>query len=166
MTQKSDVLLEIAQFETAYNAEDEEQNKSIALNVYEQVDRFVDGIEPTAQEIAQLTVAINKNVQVRDFVVGLPKERDIHFVGHWANFVGGLTPTEYSAPIATIMSSIYFSVGDTPKAIDYIAIEYKSDPTYSMARLLQRVYESGWGAEGMNKMRDELHDKVKENLGI
>jgi hypothetical protein len=166
MTQKSDVLLEIAQFENQYDVYDEEQNKSIALNIYEQVDRFVDGIEPTAQEIAQLTVAINKNVQVRDFVVGLPKERNIDFVGHWANFVGGLTPTEYSAPIATIMSSIYFSVGDTPKAIDYIALAYQSDPRYSMAKLLERVYQAGWEPESMNKMRDELHDKVKEQLGI
>jgi hypothetical protein len=166
MTQKSDVLLEIAQFQEVYDVDNAEQNKSIALNIYDQVDRFVDGNEPTAQEIAQLTVAMNKNVQVRDFVMGLPKEKDIHFVGHWANFVGSLTPTEFAAPIATIMSSIYFSVGDTEQANDYITLAYKSDPTYSLAKLLDRVYQAGWGADGMTSMRDKLHDQVKENLGI
>ena len=166
MTQKSDVLLEIAQFENEYDVNDPDQNKSIALNIYDQVDRFVDGNEPTAQEIAQLTVAINMNVQVRDFVLGLPKERDIHFVGHWANFVGSLTPIEYAAPIATIMSSIYFSEGDTEQANDYITLAYQSNPTYSLAKLLDRVYQAGWGADGMTSMRDKLHDQVKENLGI
>jgi len=166
MTQKSDVLLEIAQFQEVYDVDNAEQNKSIALNIYDQVDRFVDGNEPTAQEIAQLTVAMNKNVQVRDFVMGLPKEKDIHFVGHWANFVGSLTPTEFAAPIATIMSSIYFSVGDTEQANDYITLAYKSDPTYSLAKLLDYVYQRGWEADSMTSMRNKLHDQVKENLGI
>ena len=166
MTQKSDVLLEIAQFENQYDVYDEEQNKSIALNIYDQVDRFVDGNEPTAQEIAQLTVALNKHIQVRDFLLGLPKERDLQFVGSWAAFVAKLTPVEYAAPITTIISSLYYSIGDTDEATRYLGLAYQSDPTYSLAKLLDRVYQAGWAIGGFESMRNELHDQVKENLGI
>jgi hypothetical protein len=166
MTTKSDVLLEIAQFENVYNIDNNEQNKSIALNIYDQIDRFVDGTEPTAEEVAKVTVAMNKHIQVRDFVLGLPKERDIQFVGSWAAFVGKSTPTEYAAPIATIISSLYYSVGDKEEATRYLGLAYASDPTYSLAKLLDRVYQAGWESTGFESMRNELHDQVKENLGI
>jgi len=166
MTNKSDVLLEIAQFENVYDMDNDEQNKSIALNIYDQIDRFVDGTEPTAEEVAKVTVAMNKHIQVRDFVLGLPKERDIQFVGSWAAFVGKSTPTEYAAPIATIISSLYYSVGDKEEATRYLGLAYASDPTYSLAKLLDRVYQAGWESTGFESMRNELHDQVKENLGI
>jgi hypothetical protein len=166
MTNKSDVLLEIAQFKNAYDVDNAEQNKSIALNIYDQIDRFIDGNEPSPQEIAQITVAMNQNIQMRDFILGLPKERDIQFVGSWAAFVGKLTPTEFAAPIATIMSSLYYSVGDSEEATRYLGLAYASDPTYSLAKLLDRVYQAGWESTGFESMRNELHDKVKENLGI
>jgi hypothetical protein len=166
MTNKSDVLVEIAQFENVYDIDNDEQNKSIALNIYDQIDRFVDGTEPTAEEVAKVTVAMNKHIQVRDFVLGLPKERDIQFVGSWAAFVGKSTPTEYAAPIATIISSLYYSVGDKEEATRYLGLAYASDPTYSLAKLLDRVYQAGWESTGFESMRNELHDKVKENLGI
>ena len=166
MTTKSDVLLKIAQFEDAYNVDNDEQNKSIALDIYNQIDRFVDGTEPTAEEIAKVTVAINNHIQVRDFVLGLPKEIDIQFVGSWAAFVGKSTPTEYAAPIATIISSLYYSVGDTEEATRYLGLAYASDPAYPLAKLLDRVYQAGWETEGFESMRNKLHDQVKENLGI
>ena len=166
MTNKSDVLLQIAQFENVYDIDNNEQNKSIALNIYDQIDRFIDGTEPTAEEVAKVTVAMNKHIQVRDFVLGLPKERDIQFVGSWAAFVGKSTPTEYAAPIATIISSLYYSVGDKEEATRYLGLAYASDPTYSLAKLLDRVYQAGWESQGFESMRNELHDKVKENLGI
>lgn len=166
MTNKSDVLLQIAQFENAYDVDNDEQNKSIVLNIYDQIDRFVDGTEPTAEEVAKVTVAMNKHIQVRDFVLGLPKERDIQFVGSWAAFVGKSTPTEYAAPIATIISSLYYSVGDKKEATRYLGLAYASDPTYSLAKLLDRVYQAGWESTGFESMRNELHDQVKENLGI
>ena len=166
MTEKADVLVQIALFENEYDVNDVEQNKSIALGIYDQIDKFVDGTEPTAQEVAEVTVAINNHVQVRDLLLGLPVEKDIQFVGSWAAFVGKLTPTEFAAPIATIMSSLYYSVGDSEEATRYLGLAYASDPTYSLAKLLDRVYQAGWESTGFESMRNELHDKVKENLGI
>lgn len=166
MTTIEQVAEEISAFSKQYDVENDEQNKSIALNIYNQIDRFADGIDPTAQEIAQFTVAINEHVQVRDLVLGIPKERDIDYVGRWIAHVGNLTPEVYDVPVATIMSSLYYAEGDEDKATYYIDRALKANPNYSLAQLLKRVYESNWGAQGMISMRDELHDKVKAELGL
>jgi tetratricopeptide (TPR) repeat protein len=166
MTTIEQVAEEISAFSKQYDVDNDEQNKSIALNIYNQIDRFADGIDPTAQEIAQFTVAINEHVQVRDLVLGIPKERDIDYVGRWIAHVGNLTPEVYDVPVATIMSSLYYSEGDEDKATYYINRALKANPNYSLAQLLKRVYESNWGAQGMISMRDELHDKVKAELGL
>jgi tetratricopeptide (TPR) repeat protein len=166
MTTIEQVAEEISAFSKQYDVDNDEQNKSIALNIYNQIDRFADGVEPTAQEIAQFTVAINEHVQVRDLVLGIPKERNIDYVGRWIAHVGNLTPEVYDVPVATIMSSLYYAEGDEDKATYYIDRALKANPNYSLAQLLKRVYESNWGAQGMISMRDELHDKVKAELGI
>lgn len=166
MTEKADVLTQIALFENEYDVDNVEQNKSIALNIYNQIDRFVDGTEPTAQEVAEVTVAINKHIQVRDLLMGLPVERDIQFVGSWAAFVAKLTPIEYAAPIASIISSLYYSIGDTTEANKYLGVAYQSNPSYSLAKLLDRVYQTGWPEGAFNNMRNELHGKVKAEIGI
>lgn len=166
MTTKEEVLEAINSFVKEYDVNDPDQNKSIALNVYEQIDRFADGIEPTAQEIAQLTVAINEHIQVRDFLLGIPKERDINYVGNWLSHVGNRTPRLYEVPVATIVSSLYYSVGDIQQANVYLSMALENNPEYNLAKLLRRVYDAGWGADGFGTMRDELHDKVKEEIGL
>ena len=166
MTTIEQVAEEISAFSKQYDVDNEEQNKAIALNVYEQIDRYADGIEPTAQEIAQFAVAINEHIQVRDFVMGVPTERDVNYVGNWLAYVGNKTPEVYDVPIATIMSSFYYSVGNEESATFYIEKALNSNPNYSLAQLLKRVYQSNWGANGIINMRNDLHAKVKAELGI
>ncbi len=166
MTTIEQVAEEISAFSKQYDVYDDEQNKSIALNVYEQIDRYADGIEPTPQEIAQFAVAINEHIQVRDFVMGIPSERDVNYVGNWLAYVGNKTPEVYDVPIATIMSSFYYSVGNEESATFYVEKALNSNPNYSLAILLKKVYESNWGADGIVDMRNNLHVKVKAELGI
>jgi hypothetical protein len=166
MTTIEQVAEEISAFSKQYDVENDEQNKSIALNVYKQIDRYADGIEPTAQEIAQFAVAINEHIQVRDFVMGIPSERDVNYVGNWLSYVGNKTPEIYDVPIATIMSSLYYSVGNEESATFYVEKALNSNPNYSLAVLLKKVYQSNWGADGIVNMRNNLHVKVKAELGI
>jgi tetratricopeptide (TPR) repeat protein len=166
MTTTEEVLAAIDSFTKEYDVNNAEQNKSIALNVYEQIDRFAEGIAPTAQEIAQLTVAINEHIQVRDFLLGIAKERDVNHVGSWAAYVGNRTPRLYDVPMATILSSLYFSEGDEEQANHYLGVALEINPEYSLAVLLNRVYQSGWAPEGFSSMRNQLHDKVKAEIGL
>jgi tetratricopeptide (TPR) repeat protein len=166
MTTTEEVLAAIDSFTKEYDVNNAEQNKSIALNVYEQIDRFAEGIAPTAQEIAQLTVAINEHIQVRDFLLGIAKERDVNHVGSWAAYVGNRTPRLYDVPMATILSSLYFSEGDEEQANHYLGVALEINPEYSLAVLLNRVYQSGWAPKGFSSMRNDLHDLVKAEIGL
>jgi len=137
MTTTEEVLAAIDSFTKEYDVNNAEQNKSIALNVY-----------------------------VRDFLLGIAKERDVNHVGSWAAYVGNRTPRLYDVPMATILSSLYFSEGDEEQANHYLGVALEINPEYSLAVLLNRVYQSGWAPEGFSSMRNHLHDLVKAEIGL
>ena len=156
-----------------YSEEDAVLNKSIALNIYEQVDNYAKDIKPSDEEIAMLVLAMNENVQIRDFVLGLPSERELVQVHTWLSYIGDNTPFKYLAPIATIKSAFSYESGDRGGADYYLKKALEINPQYSLAHLLNRTYqayaalniepiEPGMFAD----MRDTLHPKVKEILGV
>lgn len=140
--------------------------KGLALSIYDSVDKFRDGIEPTVKQIAEFTIAINNNLSLRDFVMGLPAERDIDYVGEWVAFMGAVTPKEYAAPIVTIFAALLYANEQPAEAKHHLDYAQELDPSYSLALLLKRVFESNWPAAAFEEMRVELHPKVKEAIGI
>ena len=140
--------------------------KSLALSVYDSVDNYRDGIEPTTEQIAEFTIAMNKNLSFRDFIMGLPNDKDIDYVGEWVAFMGSVTPKEYAAPIVTIFSALLYEHEQPGEAHYHLEYAQELDPSYSLALLLKRVFNANWPAEAFVKMRTELHPKVKEAIGI
>lgn len=140
--------------------------KGLALSIYDSVDKFRDGVEPTVEQIAEFTIAINENLSLRDFVMGLPEERDIDYVGEWVAFMGAVTPKEYAAPIVTIFAALLYENEQLKAAQYHLDYAQELDPSYSLAQLLKRVFDSNWPAEQFTKMRVQLHPKVKEAIGI
>jgi hypothetical protein len=108
-----------------------------------------------------VTLAINENLQIRDFVMGMPAEGlDVRLVLAWLESLKAVTPKELSTPALTILSAFYYEVGNTKKAKDAL----KSAGDYSLAKLLTRVISAGWPAEALAGMRADLHPKVLETL--
>jgi hypothetical protein len=140
--------------------------KGLALSIYDSVDKYSNGIEPTVEQIAEFTIAMNKNVSFRDFVMGLPAERDINYVGEWAAFMGAVTPKEYAAPIVTIFAALLYANEQPAEAQHHLNYAFELDPSYSLAQLLKRVFDANWPAAAFEKMRVELHPKVKQAIGI
>ncbi len=140
--------------------------KGLALSVYDSVDKYRDGIEPTTEQIAEFTIAMHKNLSFRDFIMGLPSDKDIDYVGEWVAFMGSVTPKEYAAPIVTIFSALLYEHEQPGEAYYHLEYAQELDPSYSLALLLKRVFNANWPAEAFVKMRTELHHKVKEAIGI
>jgi hypothetical protein len=140
--------------------------KGLALSIYDSVDKFRDGIEPTVEQVAEFTLAMHNNMSLRDFIMGLPEERDIDYVGEWVAFMGAVTPKEYAAPIVTIFAALLYENEQPAEAQYHLNYAQELDPSYSLAQLLNRVFASNWPAEQFTKMRVQLHPKVKEAIGI
>ena len=140
--------------------------KSLALSIYDSVDKYRDGIEPTVEQVAEFTVAMHNNLSLRDFVMGLPNDRDIDYVGEWVAFMGAVTPKEYAAPIVTIFAALLYENEQLINAQYHLDYAQELDPSYSLAQLLKRVFDSNWAPSAFTKMRNDLHPKVKETIGI
>ena len=140
--------------------------KGLALSVYDSVDNYANGNEPTVEQIAEFTIAMHKNISFRDFVMGLPNDVDIDYVGEWVAFMGAVTPKEYAAPIVTIFAALLYEHEQPTEAQHHLEYAQELDPSYSLAQLLKRVFEANWTPEAFIDMRKKLHPKIKEAIGI
>ncbi len=139
-----------------------EQRKRLTDAIYSQIDS---GQTPDDDHIAEVTAGLNKDIQLRDFVLGLPSERPIEAVNTYLACFMDVIPGEFIAPVASILAANLYSIEDT-SAKDVLSQALENNPTYSLAQLLNRVFNSGWPASAFKEMTEELHPKVKAGMGI
>jgi hypothetical protein len=139
-----------------------EQRKRLTDAIYTQLDS---NTAPDDDHIAEITAGVNKDIQLRDFVLGLPSERPIAAVNAYLACFMDTVPGEFIAPIASILAANLYSMEDT-SAKDVLSQALENNPSYSLAQLLNRVFNSGWPAGAFVAMTYELHPKVKAGMGI
>ena len=113
----------------------------------------------TDDETAALIFALNTDLQVRDYALGLNKATDNHYQA-WYTLMNR-APLKYRSAQACLASQIRYEQGITPEAIVLLT---HSNSEYPLAGILKRVYAAGWEPKSFAKMRAELHPKVIENI--
>jgi hypothetical protein len=140
----------------------QEQRKRLTDAIYAQVDLDT---APDDVHIAEITAAMNKDIQLRDFMLGLPSERPIAAVNTYLAYFMDVVPGEFIAPVASVLAANLYSIEDE-FATEVLSRALEHNPSYSLALLLNRVFNSGWPAGAFVAMTYELHPKVKEGMGI
>jgi hypothetical protein len=119
-------------------------------------------IELTDDKLAAVILAVNSDLQVRDWLMGLPKRWTIEEGIKLMQYLCTHAPTEDLVPFVTIQSLYHHEQGDTEKAILLLNYALRLDADYALAGLLKRVYSAGWAPDVWKTMRDELDVKVVE----
>lgn len=158
------VISELLIADNEYNPDNKADNISVVEDIRKAVLDMADGVSPSAQHIAKVAVATNKNIQVRDFIMGLRQEVDYRFVGAYLEYVTELIKKDYAAPLATVLSSYFYEAGDSEQTEELLQQVLEVDPEYSLAKLLMRVVKAGWGGDSMATMAKELHQKVVDGI--
>ena len=118
----------------------------------------------TKTAVATLVKAVD-NLNFRDYVMGqLPNEYGAQGA---VDFVSALLPLideAKRAPFYTVMSTWYYELQDRELATASLLQAQALTPEYSLAKLLTRVYGSGYPFEFMVSMRGELHPKVSKSI--
>ena len=109
----------------------------------------------TDDETAALIFALNTDLQVRDYAMGLNKATDNYYQA-WYTLMNR-APIGYKSAQACLASQTRFEQGILPDAIMLLA---NANKTYPLAQLLNRVYTAGWEPKSFTEMRAELHPKV------
>jgi len=112
-------------------------------------------------EMLQLAVyGINNEIQIRDYALGLSLTTDPTIVCSFIKYAI-VQDAEYDrCALYTILSSIYFSMGNYVLSMWALKNAIELNPDYSLARLLNRVYTEKWTDGEFNQMKTDLHPKV------
>ena len=157
---QEDVLVEL--LTVKYDWQDTDNN----IRIVEEMRKSIDGFQeeelqiPSAKHIAEVAVACKEYIQMRDFLMGVRKEKPAPKVAAYLTLLVDALDQDYAVPFATVLSSYLYEFDMKQEAIDTIGIVFKTDPDYSLAQLLSRVYEAGWNPAEMSAMANHLHDDV------
>lgn len=141
----------------------QEQRKRLTDAIYITLDS---GVTPDDDHIAEIAAAMQKDIQLRDFMLGLPSERKIEDVNTYLAYFVDSVPNEFFAPVGSVLAANLYSLEQTDSAFELLSKVQQADPKYSLANLLHRVFNSNWPAGAFTAMTHELHPKVKAGMGI
>lgn len=117
-------------------------------------------IDTELLEVVTKGITSEKGLALRDYVLGMPEDFGIGFMTNFAEALLERTPEESSYAIKTILACFYYEGLEINKAKKCLAEVMDKNPTYPLATLLKRVFDSGWSPESFFNLRKELHPKV------
>lgn len=161
---RAEVLLALPDAISNYK-DNKETNVRIVEEVRATIKDLADGIIPNANHIAELASAVNENIQMRDFLMGLRSEEAIApYVYQYLELVGGVLIKEAAVPVVTVFSTYLYEIGEKEAAQNLIQDVLETNPKYSLARLLEQTYKSNAPTDMLANMAKELHKSVLANI--
>lgn len=128
------------------------------------INEYVNDGVMVSESIDTFNIAIQADVNFRDLLMGLPKHYEMNKCVGFITYVLGQINHQERAPYLTILSAYAYELGDVKGAYKFLSDAVELDADYSLAKLLARVFASGWPADSLASMRNELDDKVRENV--
>jgi len=138
--------------------------KLVLDKVIKQIAEQTGEILIASDDVKIIAYAIENNLQIRDYLMGLTS--DGLSVESVANILRVMVALFNSAelpayPVETVLASYKYRLGDSDA---FTMLNAGLNRNYSLAQLLQRVFNAGWSAQEFEKMSNELHHKVLAEL--
>ena len=130
--------------------------------IHDSILTFEDGL-PSA-DISAIIYAINNEIQIRDYLLGLPATFPIETCQAFMSYISDSVDGADRYSVDTINSAYFFETGDIEMSVMLLATALDTKSDYTLALLLKRVVEAGWPADSFRKMREQLHPQVIANL--
>jgi hypothetical protein len=162
---REEILLEIerlTEIDYSKNPKPLQRQGAIALN--DLLARYAEFQEVKDASLIALILVRMRDLQVRDYALGLISTESIdQYIQIWQEVID-LAPRAYLAPIASLLSIAAYEKCEIELARESLDLALATDIEYPLALLLERVYEAGWPPESFAKMRIELHPKIEATL--
>lgn len=161
---REQVKSELINQEGRYNPDNRDVNVRIVEDIRVAIDELADGIIPSAQHIAEVAIATNENLQIRDFIMGVQLEKNIDYVGEYISLLGNVIVKEKAVPLATVFCGYLYQTKEIEKANVMLLEVLTLNPEYALANLLRRVFAAKWEPSEFGKMAQELHSKIVDTI--
>ena len=150
--------------EGTYNPDDRDTNVRIVEDIRKAIDGIADGVIPSATHIAEVAIATNENLQIRDFIMGVQQEKDINYVGEYISLLGNVIVKDKAIPLATVFCGYLYQTEEVEQAKAMLLDVLTLNPDYALAKLLSRVFAAEWPADEFSKMSQQLHSKIVDTI--
>ena len=161
---REQVKSELINQEGKYNPDDRDTNVRIVENIRVAINELADGTIPSAQHIAEVAIATNENLQIRDFIMGVQQEINIDYVGEYISLLGNVIVKDKAVPLATVFCGYLYQVEEIEEAKTMLLQVLTLNPEYALAKLLSRVFDAQWAPSEFGKMAQTLHSKVVDTI--
>jgi len=161
---REQVKSELIDQEGKYNPNDRDTNVRIVENIRVAINELADGTIPSAQHIAEVAIATNENLQIRDFIMGVQQEINIDYVGEYISLLGNVIVKDKAVPLATVFCGYLYQVEEIEEAKTMLLQVLTLNPEYPLAKLLSRVFDAQWAPSELGKMAQTLHPKVVDTI--
>lgn len=116
-----------------------------------------------SEDLKKVLFAVNNDVQVRDFLLGLRQYYKVDDVANLIKEVLNEAELSQAVPLLTVMAAYAYEDSEKEIANAFLSMAKLIDPDYSMITLLQRVFNAEWPSESFTTLRENLSTKVMEN---
>lgn len=161
---RNEVKDELTKQDGKYNPDDRDTNVRIVEDIRKAIDSVADGVVPSAQHIAEVAIATNENLQIRDFLMGVQLEKNIDYVGEYISLLGNVIVKDKAVPLATVFCGYLYQIEKIDEAKAMILEVLNLKPDYALAGLLNRVFHAEWAPSEFTKMAQQLHSKVVDTI--
>jgi len=161
---RNEVKSELINQEGQYNPSDRDTNVRIVEDIRKAIDAVADGVVPSATHIAEVAIATNANLQIRDFIMGVQQEINIDYVGEYISLLGNVIVKDKAVPLATVFCGYLYQVEEIEEAKTMLLQVLTLNPEYPLAKLLSRVFDAQWEPSELGKMAQKLHPKVVDTI--
>jgi len=161
---RTEVKSELINQEGKYNPDDRDTNVRIVEDIRKAIDGVANGIMPSATHIAEVAIATNVNLHIRDFIMGIQQEKDINSVGQYIALLTNVISKDKAIPLATIFCGYLYQIEDIEQAKATLLDVLTLNPEYALAKLLSRVFMAEWPTSEFSKMAEKLHPSVVDTI--
>jgi hypothetical protein len=128
----------------------------------ELIRKSIGGNMPEGEVFDKIVFAVNNDMQVRDFMLGLPEYYDTQEVIDFLCHMSNETSIKEDAPFVTVGAAIAYECGNMEQFYKHVGYIATHTPNYSLNQMLMRVAASGFPRDMLTKMRKELAAKVMQ----
>jgi len=124
------------------------------------IEQFINEIEVSDGMLLTITYAVNNDLQIRDYFLGLPSDYGMQVAVDFVNYLTRVTNNDECYAYDTISAMYQIEQGNTEFAKSLLAVAESINPDYNLMKLAKRIISAGWNGSTLTQMREELHSKV------
>jgi len=124
------------------------------------IEQFINDLHIKSGEIETITYAVNNDLQIRDYFLGLPTDFDIATCIDFVGYLASRTNDSESYAYHTILAMYYLEQDRPELATHMLQVSEFFNRDYNLTKLAKRVISAGWNGSELKDMREGLHSGV------